>query len=446
MNVHQTFRPEVPPPGGLARPCTGGLAHPSRRVLRTLALSAACLVAPLLGALPSAAHAAATGTVVAWGDNRHGQTSVPSGLNGVSAVAAGGFHTFALSDGTVVAWGASFFQAPSSPLTGVSAIAVSDNHALALKSGGTVVVWGYNDYGQAAVPPGLSDVIAIAAGLEHSVALANDGKVVAWGDNTYGQTIVPTGLSGVIAIAAGDHHTVALTKEGTVVAWGDNASGQTIVPTGLSGVIAIAAGALHTVALKSDGTVIAWGHNFDGQTSVPQGLRDVMAVACGAVHTVALKRDGTVVAWGRNHQGQTSVPPGLSGAMAIAAGAFHTVALKSDYRFGGFLAPLDPQPTTFNRVKAGSAVPVKFSLGGDKGLAIFASGYPAFQPIACNSSAFYDDVETTVPASSNSLNYDASSDTYTYVWKTSKAWTGCGQLILRLADGIDRMANFRFDK
>ncbi|MEQ2006820.1 MAG: Ig-like domain-containing protein [Limisphaerales bacterium] len=36
------------------------------------------------------------GTVVAWGDNREGQTMVPAGLSGVTAVAAGGSHSLAL--------------------------------------------------------------------------------------------------------------------------------------------------------------------------------------------------------------------------------------------------------------------------------------------------------------------------------------------------------------
>lgn len=46
------------------------------------------------------------GTVVAWGDNGHGQCNVPPTLNNVVDVAAGTYHSLALkSDGTVVAWG-----------------------------------------------------------------------------------------------------------------------------------------------------------------------------------------------------------------------------------------------------------------------------------------------------------------------------------------------------
>ena len=47
------------------------------------------------------------GSVVAWGDNDYGQTTVPvAAQSGVTAIAAGDCHTVALkNDGTVVAWG-----------------------------------------------------------------------------------------------------------------------------------------------------------------------------------------------------------------------------------------------------------------------------------------------------------------------------------------------------
>ena len=80
-------------------------------------------------------NAASGGTVVAWGQNYNGQTNVPAGLSGVTAIAAGGWHT------------------------------------VALRSDGTVVAWGWNTDGQTIVPAGLSGVTAIAAGAYHTVAL-----------------------------------------------------------------------------------------------------------------------------------------------------------------------------------------------------------------------------------------------------------------------------------
>ena len=268
--------------------------------------------------------------VAAWGNNNDGETAVPAGLSGVSAIAAGVNHNLALkSDGTVVAWGANFLGQRIVPvgLSGVTAVAAGGNHSLALKSDGTVVAWGDNSYGQRTVPAGLSGVTAIAAGLNHSLALKSDGTVVAWGDNSYDQRTVPAGLSGVTAVAAGGSHSLALKSDGTVVAWGSNAEGQRTVPAGLSGVTAIAAGLNHSLAVKSDGTVVAWGRNVEGQSNVPGGLSGVTAVSGGLYHSLALRSDGTVVAWGSNAHGQGNVPVGLSGVTAIGAGGYHSVAL-----------------------------------------------------------------------------------------------------------------------
>jgi hypothetical protein len=268
--------------------------------------------------------------VVAWGDSTDGQTNVPAGLSGVTAIGAGGYHSLAVKNsGTVVAWGDDSSGQTDVParLSGVIAVACGYWHSLALKSDGTVIAWGNNDYGQTDVPAGLSGVIAVAGGDWYSLALKSDGTVIAWGNDWYGQTDVPTGLSGVIAIAAGGYHGLALKNDGTVIAWGHNGYGQTNVPAGLSGVIAVAGGAYHSLALKNDGTVIGWGNNDHGQTDAPAGLSGVTTIAVSYDHSVALKSDGTVVAWGYNAYGQTNVPAGLSVVTAIAAGTYHTLAL-----------------------------------------------------------------------------------------------------------------------
>jgi len=113
------------------------------------------------------------------------------------------------------------------------------------------------------------------------------------------------------------------------------------------------------------------------------------------------------------------------------------------YTFTGFFQPIDNLPT-LNTVKAGSAVPVKFSLGGNQGLDIFAAGYPASITTSCGTTAA-DAVEQTVTAGSSSLSYDAATDQYTYVWKTSKAWAGtCRTLVVKLDDNTIHRADFKF--
>jgi hypothetical protein len=118
---------------------------------------------------------------------------------------------------------------------------------------------------------------------------------------------------------------------------------------------------------------------------------------------------------------------------------------RLDYAFGGFLQPVDPLPTV-NTMKAGSAVPVKFSLGGNKGLNIFQPGYPAQGAYGCDSSPT-DQIEQTVMAGGSSLSYDATSNTYTYVWKTDKTWAAtCRELVLKLRDGTTQKARFQISK
>jgi len=123
----------------------------------------------------------------------------------------------------------------------------------------------------------------------------------------------------------------------------------------------------------------------------------------------------------------------------VDVGAFEVQAI---YDFTGFFQPVDNLPT-LNQVKAGQGVPVKFSLGGDQGLDILASGSPTSVQIACDGSAPVDAVET-VTAGNSGLSYDALTDTYTYVWKTNKGWAGtCRQLRVTLADVTVHVANFK---
>ena len=101
---------------------------------------------------------------------------------------------------------------------------------------------------------------------------------------------------------------------------------------------------------------------------------------------------------------------------------------------------------TLNVVKAGSAVPVKFSLAGYQGLAIMMAGYPISTGISCGSLPS-DTVEETSTAGSSSLSYDATTDRYNYVWKTDKLWAGtCRVLTVKLLDGTIHQANFKLTK
>jgi hypothetical protein len=108
--------------------------------------------------------------------------------------------------------------------------------------------------------------------------------------------------------------------------------------------------------------------------------------------------------------------------------------------FSGFFSPI-LNPPGVNSVKAGGAVPVRFSLGGDRGLAIFADGYPASVQINCTTGA---PIGSTVPTTAAEALAFVDGQ-YKYVWKTDKSWAGtCRDLRVLLVDGTLHTARFSF--
>jgi hypothetical protein len=114
------------------------------------------------------------------------------------------------------------------------------------------------------------------------------------------------------------------------------------------------------------------------------------------------------------------------------------------FDFDGFFPPVRNPPVN-NRVNAGSSVPLKFSLGGARGLDIFAPGYPASAQTSCDTNELLDDLEQIKTAGASGLTYDPRSDTYTYVWKTIREWKKtCRRVIVRFVDGSEHAAQFWF--
>lgn len=129
------------------------------------------------------------GQVIAWGYNVSGQTNVPTTLSNVTWIAAGGNACFAVSNGTVVAWGASFGAVPADAQNSVVSVYAGNAHCLALRSDGRVVAWGDNAYGECNVPSLASNsVVWVAGGGRNSIAVRSDGTLVMWGANDTAQT------------------------------------------------------------------------------------------------------------------------------------------------------------------------------------------------------------------------------------------------------------------
>jgi hypothetical protein len=143
-----------------------------------------------------------------------------------------------------------------------------------------------------------------------------------------------------------------------------------------------------------------------------------------------------------------SITVTCSGALDKAGnpGAAASATYNVIYNWNGFFRPVD-NPPVVNAVKAGSAVPVKFSLNGNQGLNIFAAGYPKSIVTNCTTGAPTDTIDETLTAGNSSLSYDAAADQYVYVWKTDKGWAGqCRQLVVKLVDNTEHTANFKFTK
>jgi hypothetical protein len=114
------------------------------------------------------------------------------------------------------------------------------------------------------------------------------------------------------------------------------------------------------------------------------------------------------------------------------------------FDFTGFFEPV-ANPPVFNQFKAGRAVPIKFSLDGDRGMEIFAAGYPRSEEISCAAADTVNNVKDTLNDSTSSLSYDSPAKQYNYVWKTEKSWSGtCRQLTVRFVDGQSYLLNFMF--
>jgi Domain of unknown function (DUF4082) len=116
------------------------------------------------------------------------------------------------------------------------------------------------------------------------------------------------------------------------------------------------------------------------------------------------------------------------------------------YEFTGFFTPVDNG--AWNKAKAGSAIPVKFSLGRDYGLNILKAGYPTATAISCSgTSSLSGSMEEAATAGGSNLSYGPTSNQYIYVWRTNKSWAGgCYRFELGLNDGTSRGFDVQFVK
>jgi alpha-tubulin suppressor-like RCC1 family protein len=232
------------------------------------------------------------GSMYTWGFNDYGQlglgdhghgtdrnvpTEVP-GVNEVVTVAAGSWHSFALSrDGTVMACG--------------------HNNAGQLGLGDAVRRDTFM------VVAGLRDVVDIDAGASHSIAVTVEGGLYTWGRGRaigHGgdhetQRLVPNKVTGggideamVVQVAAGSSHSMALTTTGELYAWGTGECGQLghggkeslAVPRVVDGiggaVTGMAGGNFHSLVTTAEGRVLTFGAGGNGRLGLGAGVGEAL--------------------------------------------------------------------------------------------------------------------------------------------------------------------------
>jgi hypothetical protein len=117
---------------------------------------------------------------------------------------------------------------------------------------------------------------------------------------------------------------------------------------------------------------------------------------------------------------------------------------KSGLAFTGFFAPVLNLPQV-NSANAGQAIPISFSVGQFAGMNIFAVGYPASRQVSCDTGQVIGPLTPIDTPGNSALSFDNFQNQYQINWKTAKSFAGqCRQLVVRLTDGVDHTALFRF--
>ncbi len=215
------------------------------------------------------------------------------------------------------------------------------------------------------------------------------------------------------------------------VAGGPTYTGRASVPVTLDG----------SASSDPEGAPLTYRWDFgDGTTGT--GVRPAHAyAAAGTFFVTLIVNDGA--------QDSATMVGTRSFAEVVTTGA----PAVEIFPFQGFFAPVDNLPL-LNGNYAGTVIPLTFSLGGDRGLNVFAAGYPTSEPVACPSgtdvkslaSSWRNPPQAPAPTSPTpSLTYDAGSRIYQYAWQTDAAWTGtCREFVMQLTDGTFHRLVFRF--
>ncbi|HWV37948.1 MAG TPA: hypothetical protein VN033_05670 [Vulgatibacter sp.] len=204
--------------------------------------------------------------VQCWGHDGDRQARPPN-LDAFQAISAGEAHTCGVrrSGRDMECWGNDGSNRSSPPWFGVdwrAVVSAGGRHTCAINDNDRAECWGSSSNNQTRIPNNLGRIVDITAGDDHTCAVQQSGgSVVCWGNNSYGQTSRPSGS--FLRVSAGTRHTCGLRTNGTVACWGSSADGRLAVPAGTYK--AVSAGADHACGIHTDGRIDCWGRNAEGQ-------------------------------------------------------------------------------------------------------------------------------------------------------------------------------------
>ena len=128
---------------------------------------------------------------------------------------------------------------------------------------------------------------------------------------------------------------------------------------------------------------------------------------------------------------------------AAHAPATSTKTFGITWPFNGFFWPV-ANPPTINIARAGGWIPLRFDLGGNRGLGVIAGGAPTVVQVSCQSGAPTGTVDQAGTFTVG-LTYVKLTGRYLYGWKVPTTYANrCYRLELRLVDGSIHIAMFKF--
>jgi len=273
-------------------------------------------------------------------------------------IAAGTFHSLAIIDGSIWAWGFNWHgqlgdgtnENRATPVqigtdTNWISVCVGWSHTVALKADGSLWAWGNNEFGNLGdgttenkanpIQVGYdTNWVSVVTGDYHTMAIKADGTLWGWGLNSHNQVIdsrvIESGElsivsepmqigndTGWVRVMPSWRHTLALRYDGSLWFWGydtANISRRNRAPTRIGTyedwLEMMVPGRWSTnFEIREDGSLWAWGYNWAGQlgdgtttnrdSPVQIGTStDWIDVALGDKRTVGIKTDGSVWSWG----------------------------------------------------------------------------------------------------------------------------------------------------